>query len=270
MSIAFELRALGATGINVTPLGMSASYYPGKKAVWAAVDRGVNLFFAFGFDEQMIRVMRELLPSRRDEFVIVTGAYNYMWRAQDVHKTLEKRLRQFNTDRIDVFLFLGVMKPGDFTMKVREELSTLKEGQKVRSISVSCHNRAFLGKLATEGVVDTLMRRYNAAHRGAELDVFPHLYVHKPGVIGYTATRWALLLRRPRDWPENGRIPTAGECYRFALSNPNVHVVLAAPRNERQLRENIAEVEKGPMDEDDMKFIREFGEAVHKRKKWFM
>lgn len=270
MSTPFQLRPLGNTGINVTPLGLSASYYPGKNAVYAAVEQGVNLFFAFGVDIQMTRALRKLVPSSREKLVIVTGAYNYIWKAQDVRRALEKRLRQFNTDYIDVFLFMGVLKPAEFTAKVREDLLALKEEGKVRAVGLSCHNRAFLGELAASGAVDTLMLRYNAAHRGAERDIFPHLHSHNTGVISYTATRWTYLLRRPKTWPKGARIPTAGDCYRFVLSNPNVHTVLTAPRSERQLRENIAAVQKGPLEEEDMKFMREFGDAVYNQKKWFM
>ncbi|HSP07453.1 MAG TPA: aldo/keto reductase [Acidobacteriota bacterium] len=270
MESAFQLRPLGITGIDVTPLGLSASYLPGKKAVYAAVEEGINLFFAFGFDVQMTRALRELMTSRRDQFALVSGAYNYIWWAQDVRKALEKRLRQFNTDYIDIFLFLGVMKPAEFTPKVHEELLKLKEEGQVRSIGLSCHDRVFLGRLAATGEVDTLMLRYNAAHRGAERDIFPHVAGHNPGVISYTATRWTYLLRRPKTWPKGARIPTAGECYRFVLSNPHVHSVLTAPRSERELRENIAAVHKGPLDEDDMKFMCEFGDAVYNQKNWFM
>jgi aryl-alcohol dehydrogenase-like predicted oxidoreductase len=270
MSSPFQLRSLGRTGIGVTPLGMSASYFPGKKSVHAAAEEGVNLFFTFGFDVQMTRALRALMTSRRDEFVLVTGAYNYIWWAQDVRKALEKRLRQFNTDYIDVFLFMGVMKPAEFTPKVHEDLLKLKEEGKVRSIGLSCHNRSFLGQLATEGEMDALMLRYNAAHRGAERDIFPHLAAHNPGVISYTATRWTALLRPPKGWPKGVRVPTAGECYRFVLSNPHVHCVLTAPRSERELRENIDAVHKGPLDDEDMKFMREFGDAVYKQRKWFM
>ncbi len=270
MSTAFQLRRFGNTGIAVTPLGFSASYRPGTSAVVAAVEEGINLFFAFGIDTQMTRVLRELMPSKRERFVLVTGAYNYLWRAQDIRKTFEKRLRQFKTDYIDVFLFLGVMKPPQFTGRVREALMKLREEGKVRSVGLSCHDRAFLGTLAAEGSVDALMLRYNAAHRGAEKDIFPHLAAHNPGVISYTATRWSYLLRRPKGWPENSRVPTAGECYRFVLSNPNVHVVLTAPRNERELRENADAVRKGPLDEEEMTFMRGFGDVVHTRKKWFM
>ncbi len=270
MPSAFQVRPLGSTGLNVTPLGLSASYWPGKKTIYAAADEGINLFFAFGIDLQMTRALRDLMSSRRDEFVLVTGSYNYIWRAQDVRKTFEKRLRQFKTDYIDVFLFLGVMKPAEFTSEVRRDLLKLKAEGMVRAIGLSCHNRRFLGTLADEGVVDTLMLRYNAAHRGAERDIFPHLAAHNPGVISYTATRWTALLRRPKGWPKDGRVPTAGECYRFVLSNPHVHSAWTSPRNERQLRENIAAVQQGPLSEDDLKFMRDFGDAVYGQKKWFM
>lgn len=270
MSTFFLNRPFGGTGLSVSPLGLSASYYPGRNAIQAAVDLGINLFFAFSFDIQMTRALRQLMPPQRDKFVLVTGAYNYIWWAQDVRTTFEKRLRQFKTDYIDVFLFMGVMKPAEFALRVQDDLRKLKEEGKVRGIGLSCHDRPFLGKLAANGAVDTLMLRYNAAHRGAEIDIFPHLAAHKPGVISYTATRWTALLRRPKTWPKGGRVPTAGECYRFVLSNPHVHTVLTAPRSERELRENVNAVRNGPLDDEDMRFMRDFGDAVYKQKKWFM
>ena len=133
----FQHRPLGKTGIVVSPLGLSASYYPGGEAVDTAVEAGVNLFFAFGVDVQMIRALRRLMPSHRSKFVLVTGAYNYIWWAQDVRKTFEKRLRQFKTDYIDIFLFMGVMKPSEFTPRVQDELRKLKEEGKVRAVGIS-------------------------------------------------------------------------------------------------------------------------------------
>ena len=35
--------------------------------------------------------------------------------------------------------------------------------------------------------LDVYMIRYNAAHRGAEHDIFPHLAAYNPGVVSYTA-----------------------------------------------------------------------------------
>jgi aryl-alcohol dehydrogenase-like predicted oxidoreductase len=270
MSSDLPLRRFGSTGLSVTPVGLSASYFPGKRAVFAAVDEGVNLFFGYGWDIEMTRAMRACLPGRREKIVLVTGAYNFVWTAQNVRKAFEKRLRQFGTDYIDVFLFLGVMKPAEFTPAVREGLLRLKEEGKVRAIGLSCHDRRFLGSLAREGSVDAMMLRYNAAHRGAEEDIFPYLPLHNPGVISYTATRWTALLRRPKGLPADRRIPTAGECYRFVLSHPGVHTVLTAPRNEKELRENLAAIRLGPLDDGEMAYMREIGDAVHRRRKWFM
>jgi aryl-alcohol dehydrogenase-like predicted oxidoreductase len=251
-------------------LGLSASYWPGKAAVHKALDEGLNYFFLFGFDRQMVKVLREALPRERERYVVATGAYNYIWWHQDLRRTLEKRLRQLRTDYIDVFHFLGIMKPREFTARVRDDLEALRQDGRVRAVAISCHDRKFAAQLAVDGVLDAIMIRYNAAHPGAEQDIFPHLEGKPAGVIGYTATRWSYLLRRPRGWPKDGRVPTAGMCYRFVLSNPQVNVCLTAPRNQKQLEENIAAAGQGPLAEDEMGFMREFGDAVYRQYKWFM
>jgi len=46
--------------------------------------------------------------------------------------------------------------------------------------------------------------------------------------------------------------------------------VLTVARNERELRENIVAAQQGLLAEDDMIFMRAFGDAVHAQKKWFM
>jgi aryl-alcohol dehydrogenase-like predicted oxidoreductase len=263
-------RVFGSTGQQVFPLGLSATYWPGKKTVYKAIDEGINFFFGFGVDRQLFSVLREVIKSNRQQYVLATGAYNYLFGYQNLRKTLERRLRQFRTDYIDAFLFLGVTRKKEFPEKAREELVRLREEGKIHAIGMSCHDRTFAGSLAAQGALDVFMIRYNAAHRGAENDIFPKLFQYNPGIMSYTATRWSYLLRRPKGWPANGRIPTAGECYRFVLSNPHVHVCLTAPRNQRQLQENIDAVRQGPLSEDDMHFMKEFGDAVYRQYKWFM
>ncbi len=270
MDASFLQGVLGRTGMSVQRLGMAASYRPGERAVERALDEGVVYFFCYGFDRQMTRVLRRLSADRRDRIVIATGAYNWFWWRQDLEKTLEKRLRQLKTDRVDVFHFLGVMRPKDLTPRVREQLARLRNDPRVGAVSISCHDRRLAGQLAAEGALDCLMIRYNAAHRGAETEIFPHLAAHDPGVVSYTATRWGFLVRRTRYWPKDGPIPTAGQCYRFVLSNPNVDVCLTAPRSERQLVENLQAVRLGPLPDDEMDFLRAYGDAVHRRAGWFM
>jgi aryl-alcohol dehydrogenase-like predicted oxidoreductase len=266
----FAHATLGRLGCRVFRLGLSGSYRPGKPAVYKALDAGVNYLFFYGFDTQVTGALREVMRSNREKYVAATGAYNYIWTRQDFRRTLEKRLRQLQTDYIDVFHFLGVMKPGQFSEPLIEELQRLKEDGRVRGVAMSCHDRKFAGELAARGALDVLMIRYNAAHRGAEQDIFPQLAAHNPGVVSYTATRWSYLLRRPRGWPKDGRVPSAPMCYRFVLSNPHVDVCLNAPSNIRQLEENLTAIRQGPISEEEVRFMREFGDAVHRAKKYFM
>ncbi len=266
----FTHSVLGNTGIKVHRLGLSATYRPGRETIYKALDAGINYFFLYGFDTHMKSVLRELSGIKREKFLIATGGYNYIWWHSDIRRAFEKRLRQLKTDYIDIFLFLGVMKEKQFPQKVLDDLHRLREEGKVRAIGLSTHDRKFAGRLAQEGAVDILMIRYNAAHRGAEEDIFPHLEKHNPGVVSYTATRWTYLIRKPRGYDKNARIPTAGECYRFVLSNPHVDICMTAPKNLAQLEENLASLEKGPLDSEEMEFIKKFGDRIHHSKKWFM
>lgn len=266
----FSTAFLGNTGIATKRMGLSTTYRPGKRVVFTALDHGINFFFAFSIDTQAMAALRELSGSQRDKYLITTGASNYIWWRQDVRKALEKRLRQLRTDYIDFFLFLGVMKPKELPEKVIDDLCRIREEGKVRCIGVSTHDRKLAGRLAEDGRLDTFMIRYNAAHRGAEEDIFPHLATHNPAVIGYTATRWSYLIRRQKGWPKDRPIPTAVQCYRFVLSSPSIDVVLTAPKNERELLENLTALEAGPLCNDEMSLLKEYGDLVRTRRKWFM
>ena len=261
------LRAkLGLTGLPVHRVGLSATYRPGRETVRRAIDEGINYFFCFGVDTQMTRVLREEMKGCREKFVVATGAYNLLLGHPNIERTLDKRLRQLGTDYIDVFMFLGVTKPKQFAPALIERFHRLKDSGKVRFIGLSTHDRKFAGRLAAEGLADVLMIRYNAAHRGAEQDILPYLAPHNPGVTSFTATRWRHLIRRPPEakWPKNDPVPTAGQCYRFVLSNPAVHVCLMAPSNLRQFEDNMKDIrEKGPLGPYEMTFMKTFGDAVH-------
>jgi aryl-alcohol dehydrogenase-like predicted oxidoreductase len=162
------------------------------------------------------------------------------------------------------------MKEKHLADEVFEEFQRFKDEGKIRAFGISTHDRKLAGNLCSRGALDVIMMRYNAAHRGAEQDIFPFLATHSPGVVSYTATRWGYLLRSPKGSTQEMRIPTAGQCYRFVLSNPRIHVCLTAPSNIHQLRDNLDALELGPLSDEDMRFISEFGDRVRHMKKWFM
>jgi len=49
-----------------------------------------------------------------------------------------------------------------------------------------------------------------------------------------------------------------------------VHVCLMAPGSRTQFEQNLAEIRQGPLPADDMQFMRDFGDAVHGKKQYFM
>jgi aryl-alcohol dehydrogenase-like predicted oxidoreductase len=256
-----------AGGRRVLRLGLSAAYWPGEKAVRMGVEAGMNYLFWYYWDRQMTRVLRDVLPANREKYVIATGVGNLgPWMTRRGLNSCLKRLR---TDYLDVFHIFWV-GDGRLSERTLDVLRQAKQEGKIRQIAVSTHVRRYAGELVRDGKLDAIMLRYNAAHRGAEQDIFPHLAASNPLVISYTATRWGRLLKRPRRWPENEPIATAGDCYRFVLSNPNVHVCLTAPRSAAQLEENLKALERGPLAEDEMAFMRRFGDAVHAVAKWFL
>jgi len=261
---------LGPKNWPVFRLGLAASYRPGERTVRCALDHGVNYLFAFAIDTNITGVVRGMNADQREKVLLATGGYNWILGHTSLRKSLENALRRYKTDYIDIFHFLGVLKPKEFPPRIQEELNALRADGKVRATAISCHHRRFAGGLAARGAVDALMIRYNAAHPGAETDIFPHVAAHNTGVISYTATRWRRLLVRPGGWPNSEPIATAGQCYRFVLSNPKVQVALTAPSNERQLLENLRELERGPLPEDEMAFLRRFGAYVHDHAGWFM
>jgi aryl-alcohol dehydrogenase-like predicted oxidoreductase len=261
---------LGTTGRPVFQLGLAATYRPGDRTVRRALDEGVNYLFAFGIDTQMNRVIRGMTADQRDKVVIATGGYNWLVWHPPLRTSLENALRRLRTDYIDVFHYFGIVRRADLGARVRDEIAALRADPRVGAVAVSCHDRQLAGELAAAGDVDVLMVRYNAAHPGAELEVFPHVGTHRTGIVSYTATRWTYLLRRPKGWPPDCPVATAGQCYRFVLSNPHVHVVLTAPRSERELVENLTEVRRGGLPDDEMAFMRKFGAHVHEHAGWFM
>jgi aryl-alcohol dehydrogenase-like predicted oxidoreductase len=266
MSDNFLEGTLGHTGFSVFRLGLSGSKWPGVAALRTGVDAGMNYLFWFYWDRHMTQALREVLPGHRDKYFIATGVGNLgPWL---VRRGLEDCLRKLRTDYLDVFHIFW-LSAGRLSPRTLDVLRRAKEEGKIRAIAVSTHARRYAGELVRDGKLDVLMMRYNAAHRGAEEEIFPHLPASNPGVVSYTATRWGRLLRRPRGWPESERVPLAGDCYRFVLSNPHVDVCLTCPGNARELSENLAAVARGPLASDEMDLMRRFGDLVHQETKLF-
>jgi aryl-alcohol dehydrogenase-like predicted oxidoreductase len=247
-------------GKPVHRLGLATKFGIEEAGIREAMERGVRYLFWSPFSGRLTKVLRSLTPRERDNLVIATGPTLGFTRGS-LRRRAERVLQLLKLDSIDVFQLYWLGRTSAWTGGVVEELIKLKEEGKVRMLGVSIHDRKRAGQMAIDSPLDLFMIRYNAAHPGAERDIFPHLAVRNPAVIAYTATSWRKLLKKPSHF--DGPAATAGDCYRFCLSSPHVDVVLTGPRNTEELRENLAAVDKGPLSAEEMTWMRALGTAVH-------
>lgn len=200
---------------------------------------------------------------QRDKLVIAMHSYGH--NAFINRHYFLKSLKTLGTDYIDVML-LGYQsnKP---SRRVMEGALRLKEKGHARFIGITGHNRKVFPALDADGELDVFHIRYNAVNSGAETDVFPHLRKEgRAGIVAFTATRWGQLLK-PKKMPEGETPPTAVDCYRFVLSNPNVDVCLTGPKTLEQMRENLSVLEQGPMNEEEMAHMRKIGDHIYGKKR---
>jgi predicted aldo/keto reductase-like oxidoreductase len=132
-----------------------------------------------------------------------------------------------------------------------------------RFLALGGHQRKLFPELAREGVFDLFHVRYNAAHRGAEEEVFPLIQGEaRPGIVTYTATRWGHLIK-PKKMPPGETPPPASHCYRFVLSNPAVDVCMSGPKDMSQMEEALKVLDLGPLDPTEMERMKQIGDHVH-------
>jgi predicted aldo/keto reductase-like oxidoreductase len=254
-------RILGGTGLKVGALGVSASYGAPAEAFEEAFERGCNYFYWGSRRKNGMRkaIMNICQQGKREELVVLLQSYS---RSAVLMETFfKKALRAVRLDHADILLLGWYNKPP--SRRVLDRALAMREKGLYRFLGLSGHNRTLFPQLAEEGVFDLFHIRYNAAHRGAEKEIFPHLQSEdRPGIVSYTATRWGQLLN-PKKMPTGETAPSASECYRFVLSNPGVDVCMTGPKDRTQMREALRTLDLGSLSEEELERMKRVGDHVH-------
>ena len=128
---------------------------------------------------------------------------------------------------------------------------------------MTSHQRPLAAMMAASELLDCVMVRYNAAHRGAKREVFPVTAARGLPVIAYTATRWGALPRPTPSDPPRFVPPPAPAWYRFVLQQPAVSVVLTAPHTRAELAEDLEVLSaSGPLPAQEYEALARHGERV--------
>jgi len=256
-----EQRTLGRTGLRVGPMGLAAGYGVPAAAVERAFERGVNYLYWGTFRRGPFgQALRNLKP-RRDRMVLALQSYSRV--AALMRPSVEVALHKLNFEYADVLL-LGLWnhKP---PRRIMDAGRRLRERGLIRHIAISTHHRPLVSELAADPDFGIVHVRYNAVHKGAEREIFPLLASagNPLGLVAFTATSWKQLLD-PKRMPAGERVPTASDCYRFVLSNSAVNVCMSGPANEEQAAEALRAMELGPMNEEELAWMRRVGDHIHK------
>src|SRR5579884_1340959 len=140
-----------------------------------AIDRGVTFLNWPGGPDALSRAVAGLGPRREEVTVCVQFEART---AAGADAELATILRELGTDYVDVLTFYYVEEPEEWEQITGPggALGYCREAQRqgrVRWLGLTTHQRPLAARVAGSGLLDLLMIRYNAAHRGAETDIFP-------------------------------------------------------------------------------------------------
>ncbi len=262
-----EHTTLGRTGLKVSRLGVGCSYgVPAYSIERAYHGYGVNLFY-WGARRRsnMKNALRNLVKSERGKMVIALQSFDRTGPLMTLF--LNKGLRSLGIDHADI-LILGAHNkmPPD---RVMSAALRAREQGKVRFIAMSSHNRSLVGEMVQRDdlPVDIYMIRYNAAHRGAERDIFPNLpEANRPGIMVFTATCWGQLVNAKK-MPSDERPMAPADCYRFVLSDPDVDLCMTGPKTAHEMTDALMTLDTKPMSHDELERARRIGDYVHSKGK---
>lgn len=272
---AFLARAGREFGKPVCRLGLASH---GSTAITAedvlyAVSRGVNFLNWSGFaegppDDEAFPAAVAALGRDRDRVAVCVQFAART--AAAAARELRSVLAAVRSDYLDVLTLYSVERADEWESLaapggVVEYFRTAKEDRVVRRLGETSHQRPLAAMMVASGLLDCVMVRYNAAHRGAERDVFPETAARGLPVIAYTALRWGALLRPTPDDPPGFVPPPAPAWYRFVLQHPAVSVALSAPHTRAELDEDLQVLSvSAPLPADEYESLARHGQRVRR------
>ncbi len=290
-----SVAGLGCGGNSRLGMGKGKSQAEAVALVRQALDLGVNFFdtaASYGTEELIGEALREV---PRDRVVIATKASIHRGGepipVARVVESLERSLRQLNTDYIDVFQ-LHVVPPSVYDYALSEVAPVLlreKEKGKFRHLGITetspnDHEQRMLQRAVHDGVWETVMLGFNMMHQNARTKVFPHTIAHGIGTILMFVVRNIFsqpgrLEAKMKELAEAGQVPgwlaetdhplgfllhasgassLTDAAYRFVRHEPGVHVVLFGTSHAEHLRANVASLLKPPLPEADRRKLTEW------------
>lgn len=277
---------LGLGGLFLSRLG--ESFEDGRRAVYRAIDAGVNYLDtapAYADSEDVVgRIIRDI----RAPLVISTklGGRPQPFDPKNkshLRESVKESLRLLGREVIDILIIHEPDRPGQYAWwtspqqvvgPVLEVLDDLKRNGIIRFTGLGGTTSIEMAHFVRSGKFDVVLTAFNYSvlYREAADEILPAAREHQMGVVlgsalqqGALAERHDAVVRRKPIWLAKRRqeqflalyrlLDEAGMSVaelglRFALSNPEVHVVLNGAKTEAQMNDSLQAVAKGPLPAD--------------------
>jgi aryl-alcohol dehydrogenase-like predicted oxidoreductase len=284
-------RRLGRTDLLVGAVGFGGAEIGFANADQASVDRLLNLALDQGLESidtaECYRESEVLIGNaighRRADYLLFTKVGHWPedgWTATGVQQSIERSLVRLKTDYLDLVHLhscgLDVLERGE----VITALEAARTAGKVRYIGYSGDSAAADFAVRT-GRFDTLMTSINFADQEAIDLTLPECRARGMGVIikralanavwrydalpdnGYHQEYWRRMqvldfdFTRPERRDQTGPDGPAGIALRFVLGLPGVHTAVIGTTNPDRFAENRALLAGGPLEESQVKALRE-------------
>lgn len=250
-------RILGRTGLSVNEIGFGGipiqrvNQDAANGLVSEAINRGVNFFDSARGYTNSEELMGNALAPYREEVIIATKTMvrDYAGMQAD----LETSLKNFHTDRIDLYQFHFVNSMEQVNLILGENgaykaLLEAKEAGKVGHIGITCHSADLLEEILPLGVFDTIQFPYNLIERQGE-KAFKMAHEMNVGVIAMKPMAGGAL--------EKGELSL-----RFILQNPHVSVAIAGMQSMDEVLRNTAVLGQPPLNAEEKAEVEELRETL--------
>jgi aryl-alcohol dehydrogenase-like predicted oxidoreductase len=207
-----EYRQFGRTDLRVSAIGFGCWEIGGtygridetqfQQAVQRAIDSGINCFdtaeaYGMGVSEQALA--RALGTHRRDVIVVTKFGVGYDEAPnrrdssrQRVMASIEKSLRNLQTDHVDVYLvhWPDINTPFEETMRALDDI--VRQG-KARYIGVSNFRLEQLEACMQLRRIDVVQYAWNMFDRRMQSEIFPYCAAKELGVMAYGSLAYGML-----------------------------------------------------------------------------
>jgi hypothetical protein len=231
----------------------------------AAFDTGINFFFLtadmhWPFYAATRRGLEELFA--RDRSVraqVVVAAACYPTQPEFCSLPFIEVIEETRgLEAIDVAVMGGVYA-ADFTARHRvyvEHRRTRHAG--IRAIGATFHERLAAPAAIAHGLVDIAFARYNPAHAGARVDLFPVLTQRpRTPLFNFNSTSGVVTPERLKalGLGRDKWRPAVTDYYRFALTRPEIDGLLCSLKTPGEVAALGRALASGPLDEEEETYL---------------